>query len=708
MALISKEERQSIEQRVTLLCENSFNGFVVTVLVFAFLNYSLVDNALSLSMRMIQFFLMVSMSLVCLGRLFDAKSTLKNMQLPNFNYDMALTRFSLGLLSNCLIWVIFTLTFVPLMSLVEITLMAIVLSGLAGGAISILGPIRILSSLYVSSLILPFAILGFTLDYDGFFYVTNLAIAFWGVMLLTSKKSSNFISQAIRLESDNTKLLAQIQTEKEALEKSNRDLLTANQRLDTYSLNLQDEVDSRTQEIYRISNLDPLSQLLNRSAFLKFLEESLSSARLQEKQYTLYFIDLNGFKGINDSFGHAHGDSVLSEIAQRLTQLASQKLTEEPLLCRWGGDEFIYVCEYKCEKDAVNTSQEIIETIEKPISVDLDLLNISASLGVALYPEHSTDTHELIQFADLAMYHCKHNQKQNALFYTPDLLDAFLRQQRLRKALSNAVNNDELFLVFQPIIDIEENRTYAFESLIRWRCKGELVSPDEFIPIAEKTGLIINIGYWVINNAIKEFCQLTDFENYKLSINISCVQMLQPDFAYKVLSILNKYPIKKTSLHFEITESTEIQDQITFAKLIKQFVDVGISISIDDFGTGYSSLQQLQALNFDVIKIDRSFIKDMNKKDISIVSAANFIAQQFDAITIVEGVETQAQLDLIRTLGLRYVQGFYFAKPMAFDVLSKWKLDLNKTNRGHRSSDTTPQKRHALPMVKSDYKDQSV
>jgi diguanylate cyclase (GGDEF)-like protein len=570
------------------------------------------------------------------------------------------------------------------MSLIELTFTAIVMSGLAGGSITVLGPMRLLSSIYITSLLLPYAILGFTLQIEGFVVVSVLALAFWSVMMITSKKSSEFVSSAIQLQVENENLLEQLQVEKVALEKSNVELLGANEQLDEYSLHLQKQVDIRTKEIFRISNLDPLTQLLNRSAFLKYLQDLFAHNKASDKQYALYFIDLNGFKGINDSLGHAHGDSVLSEIAQRLTHLSTQHFDSETILSRWGGDEFIFVCEFATEEQSKTTAEQIVNAIEKPIVIDVDQLSVSASIGVAVYPQHSIDTHELIQFADLAMYHCKNSQSTQALFYTSGLMEAFLRQQRLRKGLSNAIEYNELFLVFQPIIDIEKNLTFAFEALLRWRFNDELVGPDEFIPIAEKTGLILDIGYWVVDNAIKEFCQLDNFQNYKLSINISRVQIMQPNFAQSMLTILASYPIDNKSVHFEITETTEVEDRKEFNKVIRYLYDGGISISVDDFGTGYSSLEQLQALNFDVIKIDRSFITNLNKKDVAIISAAYFIAEQFDAITIVEGVETEHQLAKLKSLGFRYIQGFFFAKPMTINEIQTWRLS-NKKNATYSS-----------------------
>ncbi len=678
MPFILEDEISDIKQRTTLLYENSTTGFIVTLAAFSLLNFGLVHNNNSVYIGAMQSILWVCMAFVCLGRFVDVKLSLRKMDSAHFDYKSALQRFSVGLYANCLLWAIFTLTFLPEMSLIELTLTAIVISGLAGGSITVLGPVRSMTSIYVSCLLLPFSIMGFTLDIPGFAFVSFLALAFWAVMLVTAKKSSDFVSTTINLQTDKTSLLEALQTEKIALEKSNIDLISANIKLDENAVNLQDEVNIRTQEIFRISNLDPLTQLLNRSAFLKSLEQLFIKSRVENKQYTLYFIDLNGFKGINDSFGHAHGDRVLSEIANRLSQLCSTSFGETAIVSRWGGDEFILVCEYTSEQQATIAANQITHAIQQPIHVDVDCLRVFASLGVTIYPQHSTEPLELIQFADLAMYHCKNSQATTALFYTPHLLDQFLRQQRIRKGLSKAIENNELFLVYQPIVDIQENRVFAFETLLRWKFKGELIGPDEFIPIAEKSGLIVSIGQWVVENAIKAFCQLENYHHYKLSINISRVQIVDASFARNMLNIINQYPIDKANIHFEITETSEVEDQNTFNQVIKHLVDCGLGISVDDFGVGYSSLQQLQALNFDVVKIDRSFIKDLNKKDIAIVSAAHFIAQQFDAITIVEGVENEQQLQLLKSLGFRYIQGYYYAKPMQFDALVSWLLSANQ------------------------------
>jgi diguanylate cyclase (GGDEF)-like protein len=564
------------------------------------------------------------------------------------------------------------------MTMMQLGLTAIVLSSIVGGAVNILGPVRLVAMIFITCLSVPFALLGFTLNIEGMYEISSLGLVFWLVMMTSANKLSVFVSMTLKLQQDNASLLTQIQEEKHALQNSHDTLKEVNSKLDKYSDHLQDEVNKRTDEIYRISNLDSLTQLLNRSALLNSINQTFSRAHLEDKHFTLFFIDLNGFKGINDSFGHAHGDSVLKVISSRLSKFAKQQcLGTNSFLGRWGGDEFILI--YESKKDEIKASQqafllasEISKNINQAISIDVDSVIVDSSIGIAHYPLNSMDPLELIQFADLAMYDTKNSISNLPQQYSSSILACYAREQRLRKALYAAIKNDEFHMVFQPIIDATNDTTYGFETLLRWSHCDELIGPDEFIPIAEKTGLIKSIGHWVIEHSLAEFMKIENYHDYHLSINLSRIQLLDEQAVTSIVQMINISPIAKSHLHFEITETSSIEDQEKFTKNLTRISRTGVCISIDDFGTGYSSLQELQRLAFDIVKVDRSFIQDLNNQDIAIVTAAGFIAKQFDANVIIEGVETTKQLKILKRLGFRYLQGYLFAKPMRIEALHDW------------------------------------
>jgi len=282
------------------------------------------------------------------------------------------------------------------------------------------------------------------------------------------------------------------------------------------------------------------------------------------------------------------------------------------------------------------------------------------------------------------MYKHKEEQTASAMFFSPALLEEFQHNQFIRDGLKDALINREFSLVFQPIIDTENMEVWAFEALLRWTHKGQVISPHEFIPIAEKAGHIVSIGKWVLTQACKEAmaCQLETKPS--LSVNVSAIQLLEPDFIDTLDFALKESGFKPSRLHIEITESVMIEENSAANALLKEIVKRGIHISMYDFSTGYSSLHQLQSMSFDIIKVERSFITRLSEKNRTIVSATKLIADEFNAKTIAEGIETEEELRIIQEIGIQYIQGYYFAKPMPLSHIQDWYVNEFSSLRLHK------------------------
>ncbi|MGQ8364701.1 putative bifunctional diguanylate cyclase/phosphodiesterase [Glaciecola sp. 1036] len=661
--LLSKIERQQLADRVQLLYANAYTGVFVTIITFSALCYMLFVSSGSyyaISMGII-------MLVICLGRLVDIYTTMSNVSDITKHPYKHFAKFGIGLTSSSFLWAVFILTFMARMEIIQLTITAIVLAALAGGAIAVLGAIQRIATMYMSMILLPYSVLAINLSIDGFWLVGILGICYWASMLVSAKKASEFITSTIELTEKNKQLANAIEHEKKQIEHYNFRLEVANNALDNYTQELENKVEKRTEEIYRLSNLDPLTELLNRTALLKHSEKLIKQAEKNNQGIGIFFIDLDSFKDINDGFGHAYGDAVLKKIAQRLSNLPKDTFE---ICARWGGDEFIVFSLLKDESSPLALAKQLIDIVTEPLSVNGDIINMQASIGVSCYPEHGASAEELIQMADLAMYEQKHHHLAPVV-YDGEIAAKHIREQSIRKGLPNAIKQSEFHLVYQPIVNTKTKSIAGFEALIRWQHLGQFIPPTEFIPIAEKSGRINQIGLWVLQQACKEFMQFAKTSQY-LSVNVSAIQMLDDYFVENIKQALAIYEMPPSCLQLEITETSVIQSYEQIEDVVREIQSMGVIVAIDDFGTGYSSLRQLQKVEFNTVKIDRCFINRLETKDIAIVSAAYFIAEQLHASTIVEGVESQDQLEKLQQLGINIFQGYYFAKPMEADRITSW------------------------------------
>ena len=412
---------------------------------------------------------------------------------------------------------------------------------------------------------------------------------------------------------------------------------------------------------------DQLTNLPNRFLFKDRLHLAFSRAKREKKMLAILFIDLDRFKNINDTLGHDKGDQILQGVSERLHTLVD---TDKFTLARYGGDEFIVLLpEIDHSEEAAKISKNIVKGLADPWSIGGHDIHVTASIGISLFPSDGEDIDTLVKHADVATHRAKEMGRNRYEFYTPSMNEKAFEKLSLESSLRKAITQNEFFLCFQPQVDIKSRKIIGMEALIRWKhpFRG-LVSPAEFIPLAEETGLIIPIGEWVLQKACMQnkLLQKEGYSPIRVAVNLSVSQFQQPDIVEVIKRVLAETELDPQYLEIELTESVIIQDvEDTFRK-IKELKEMGIQIAIDDFGTGYSSLSYLRNLFIDTLKIDRSFVKDVTTKnnDALISSAIINLAQNLKINVVAEGVETQEQLEFFQARSCDKMQGFLFSKPI--------------------------------------------
>jgi len=418
------------------------------------------------------------------------------------------------------------------------------------------------------------------------------------------------------------------------------------------------------QRIMHLAHYDPLTDLPNRALFHEKLKRELDSIEA-DQQLAVFYIDIDEFKSVNDSLGHLIGDELLKAVAASLSRCAGPG----DFVARLGGDEFAIVqTAVKTQDDVTDLVARVFDAIRMPYECLGHQVSTDASIGIALAPQHGVDLEQILKNADLAMYAAKSAGRRTYRFFEPDM-DAQVRARRiLEMDLRQAIAYGGLEVYYQPCVSIHDNRITGCEALLRWRhSERGMISPAEFIPIAEDTGLIDQIGEWVLATACAEAATWPD--DIKLAVNVSPVQFRSGTLALKIVAALAASGLAANRLELEITEAVLIRDDEAALDILHQLRAIGVRIALDDFGTGYSSLSYLQRFPFDKIKIDRCFVNDIADPDGSscIVQAVVNIAAARHMTTTAEGVETQQQLELLRALGCAEMQGYLFspAKPAA-------------------------------------------
>jgi diguanylate cyclase (GGDEF)-like protein len=420
------------------------------------------------------------------------------------------------------------------------------------------------------------------------------------------------------------------------------------------------------QRFRHLAEHDPLTDLPNRSLLEEHMALALAETKGRRADLVLMFLDLDHFKDINDTLGHAVGDKLLVQVAERLQTV----LLDQDTISRQGGDEFaILLRGYPSLTNVAEVAQSLIDTLEPAFQVDEHELLISVSIGVSVYPKDGSDIMTLLKNADTAMYHAKAEGGRTYHFFSDEMNARVLNRVAMDKDLRNALANSEFELHYQPQIDGASGCMIGVEALIRWRHpKRDEVAPGEFIPAAEESGIINKIGDWVISEACKQTRHWIDIglPDVFIAINISAVQLRQPDFVSKVVKMLSQHGVPANKLELEITESALIRDTQRIISILNDLRKHGVRLSVDDFGTGYSSLGYLKHLPFDKIKIDQSFIHGIpdSEDDAAITQAIIGISSSLNMELIAEGVETKSQYEYLVFHGCQQMQGYYFARPM--------------------------------------------
>ena len=441
----------------------------------------------------------------------------------------------------------------------------------------------------------------------------------------------------------------------------------------THHISVMTDISSLKETQTRLDFLahhDALTELPNRLLLSDRLHHDIERAQRDGQAIALLFIDLDHFKNINDSLGHQIGDLLLIEAARRLKSLVRQVDT----VARLGGDEFVVLMEGNATHTAaVSLADKIVAAFKQPFAVNGIDLYVGCSIGVTLYPEDGADAVTLLKNADTAMYRAKDAGRDGHVRYSAELSEAMRSKVELDNALRTAVRDGGFELHYQPIVDITRGKVIACEALIRWpNGPADARTPDCFIPVAEKTRLIVPLGEWILRESLARMVawQADGLELDYISVNISAVQLAQPDFPDRIIALLQESGVPGRQLQIELTENMLMRDIELCSRVLAHLREYGIRVAIDDFGTGYSSLSYLKQLPIDNLKIDRSFVQDIpgDANDCAIAAAVIGLAKTLGLDAIAEGIETREQLDYLVRIGCDKVQGFLHSKPVPADA----------------------------------------
>ena len=459
----------------------------------------------------------------------------------------------------------------------------------------------------------------------------------------------------------------------------------------------------RTEEqIRRLAYCDSLTGIPNRQAFLENLERELQRSKIGNKKFAVLFMDLDAFKRINDTLGHNVGDHLLKIVSERLRETirpsdlvsrgealpgdepagrdeaeASPSSLSASNLARLGGDEFtILIPDLERVEHALNVAHRVKEAMRRPFLIEGNEIFVTASIGISLFPEDGDDSSSLLKYADTAMYHAKNCGKNNAKLYSSSLTMQIMSHVKLEVGLRRALQNDELYLLYQPQLDVRSSEIVGVEALVRWRHPERgVISPTEFIPLAEETGLIVPIGEWVLRTACNQAraWQRQDRRALRMAVNLSAKQFKDENLSQIVLSALDETGLDPKLLELELTEGTLMDDAKATMSTLERLRAIGVYLSIDDFGTGYSSMNYLKRFDVRALKIDRSFICGLpqDSENAAITRAIIAMAHGLKMAVVAEGVETDEQLVLLEEYGCDMVQGYFLGRPSTAEAITQ-------------------------------------
>ena len=427
------------------------------------------------------------------------------------------------------------------------------------------------------------------------------------------------------------------------------------------------------QRIRYLARIDALTRIPNRMQFQHLLQRAIARARRGGRKLCLFYIDIDSFKDINDTFGHLAGDTTLETVAERL----SAGLPDKSVIGLLAGDEFAVIVDDadpgtagRAAVDAL--ARSLLDRLADPFFVQGHEVFMTASMGIAFYPQDAANVIDLIRNADAALYHSKKSGGNVHSYYKPEMNEAAVERLMTKSRLKRSFERDELLVHYQPKYNLETGQVFGAEALVRWELPERgMILPSDFIPIAEETNLIIEIGEWVLDKVCEDFrfWQRSIGSPGRVSVNLSLKQLRQPNFTARIGSILRSYEVSPTSLELEITETTLMENTERTIKLLDQLYALGLHLAIDDFGTGYSSLSALQQFPISTLKIDKSFVRHVatNPDDATLVSTIVQMGQNLKLDVVAEGVESEDQLSFLQSIGCTYAQGLLFGDPMSSD-----------------------------------------
>lgn len=427
------------------------------------------------------------------------------------------------------------------------------------------------------------------------------------------------------------------------------------------------------QRIRYLARIDALTKIPNRMQFQHLLQRAIARAKKSNRTIGLFYIDIDHFKDINDTFGHLAGDAALETVADRLTAA----LPVDSVIGRLAGDEFAVIVDKLHDgivnRDALDKfARCLLDQLAEPFNVLGNEVFMTASMGIALYPSDAPNVIDLIRNADAALYHSKKAGGNVHSYYVPEMNEAAVERLMTKSKLKRAFERDELLVHYQPKYNLRTGEVFGAEALVRWELPERgIILPSDFIPIAEETNLIIEIGEWVLDRVCEDFryWQRSVSSAGRVSVNLSLKQLRQPNFINRISSILRSYEVSPTSLELEITETTLMENPERTIKILNGLYSLGLHLAIDDFGTGYSSLSALQQFPISTLKIDKSFVQDIavSADDATIVGTIIHMGQSLQMDVVAEGVESEEQLTYLQSLDCTYAQGLLFGDPMSSD-----------------------------------------
>lgn len=429
---------------------------------------------------------------------------------------------------------------------------------------------------------------------------------------------------------------------------------------------------SHNLELIKQARQDVLTGLPNRQAVEEILSAEVNLVRLTGQNFSVVFLDLDRFKDINDSLGHAVGDQLLIAVADAIKNV----LRNVDVISRFAGDEFLIILPGSNRASTIHTCERLLNLFNRPIQVGEHNLSVTASMGVAIFPEHAADTGTLIKHADTAMYEAKRQGRNAYVIYQDNIGEKIRQRITLEQQLRDALNKDHFRLVYQPIVEFTSGRIIGVEALVRWQdVDGKLRSPGEFIQVAEESGLILPLGEWVLHTACAQTKAWNDAgHDLWVAVNLSTRQFQDPNLVSKVIEVLRNTGLEPSQLELEITESAAMLDPHASIEILGRLKMMGVQIAIDDFGSGYSSLSYLKRIPAHKIKIDKSFVDGVTNDpdDIAIVRTIIALAATLEMDTVAEGIETAEQFRVIEQFGCKQAQGYWISRPSTVDKMEEF------------------------------------